>query len=304
MFQYSKAEAIGTVILRAGSIVADRFDMNIYSTLRLEGGILVLNGNHVSKIQGHLDAGRIVGVSGLNPKLVYDEDSGRTYLYTKTDTVYTNYYGLGGTRMLRNSASRSLVFASASEISSWFEPSSWQPSGIPGQGSECWMNSADTSALIGLDQVATASKLIVGRKVGLVSLIVDGGELLVGDDDSTSAILFVGQYSGANGKIVLKSGRIKVHGELAIGVSGPGSLDVTGGRINVHGRLVVGRYDQGHGNVILNGGDIYVERLDINSISTVDLQEGRIYIKGDSTSKLYKCRETQIIWHKCSRCSL
>ncbi len=160
--RYSKVEAVGTVLLRGGSIVADRFDMNEYSQLTLEGGILVLYGNHISKVQGHIDSGRITGGTGPAPTLFYDEVSARTYLYSNTNVQFTNYYGQAATtspfarRMLRVSShheeakKRSLaVTASTTDgFPSWFDPLAWQPQGIPGPLSEVWMNSLDTAALI------------------------------------------------------------------------------------------------------------------------------------------------------------
>lgn len=62
------------------------------------------------------------------------------------------------------------------------------------------MNSPDTSVVIGPRDYAVAEKLVVGRHTHNVELHVNGGELYVGDNDSTSSILFVGQYSDATGK--------------------------------------------------------------------------------------------------------
>ena len=283
---FGKSEAVGMVVLRGGSIVADRFDMNP-SVFHFEGGILALNADHVGKLQGHIDGGRIVGTGDL--KLVYDQEAQRTYLYAQTGTTYTNYFGQDASSTTRRSMLRkkSRSLSTATSPPSWFEPSLWQPNGVPGPASEVWMNSPNTVAVIGENEVATANKLIVGRHVGLVTLMVnEGAELLVGDKDSTSSILFLGQYSNSHGTLIQKGGSIRIHGEFAVGVSGPGSLEALGGRLDVFGRLILGRYDSGTGSILLNGGEIHAERLDINGNNVVDLQVGRIFIDGDNTSKM------------------
>lgn len=280
---YDRPEAVGTVRLRAGSVVAGRFDMNQHSILRLEGGVLALDGDRLSTVRGHADAGRIAGANGAAPALFYDDVSSRTYAYSKVGGLFPTYYGRPGDG---NPEAASDV----GEFPSWFDPSLWPPhyasTPLPGPGSEVWMNSPDTAARVGPGEVAAVEKLVVGRKVGPVSLAVDGGELLVGDDDSAGAILFLGQYSGSDARLVLASGRVRVAGELAVGVFGRGALDCRGGRIDVLGRLVLGRYSQGRGDVFLDGGEVHVERLDINGPNSMDLRGGILHASGDQRSKM------------------
>lgn len=79
--RYQTSSAVGNVVLKSGAkLTADNFDMNAHSTLRLEGGLLELTGDHVSKVQGHLDGGRISGSCGV-PKLEYNEDMDMTLVW-------------------------------------------------------------------------------------------------------------------------------------------------------------------------------------------------------------------------------
>ena len=88
--RYGNSEAVGDVKLYGGTITASSFDMNVHSTFSLQGGMLQLNGNHLSKVQGHIDGGRITG-SGT-PKLAYDEGENLTRPWVSN--VF-NYYGAG-----------------------------------------------------------------------------------------------------------------------------------------------------------------------------------------------------------------
>ena len=86
----TKPEAIGRVELHGGTVTAGSFDMNEFSSLSLQGGVMKLRGDHQAKVQGHIDGGRIVGSGAV--KLDYDGEEDVTSVWS---SKVWNYGGSG-----------------------------------------------------------------------------------------------------------------------------------------------------------------------------------------------------------------
>lgn len=172
--------------------------------------------------------------------------------------------------------------------SNWDNINNWQPNGIPTIVDEVWMNSPDTLAIISPDVTAQAAKLIIGRRVPDVKVIIDGGKLEIGSDTTKENILFLGQYEGSSGELEIHSGELKVTGEFAVAINGTGHYIQQGGVAAVGGRLILGRYNNpsAKGYAVLRGGTLTADQLDINDYSYLEISGGQLYLQGDQTNKL------------------
>lgn len=90
--RYNVAAAIGSTVLSRGTLQADRFDTNYYSTLRLEGCILILDGDDMSKANKLILAGRLTSDESTGTNADYNPKANQTYISGTSKVSVYNYY--------------------------------------------------------------------------------------------------------------------------------------------------------------------------------------------------------------------
>ncbi|WOO40932.1 hypothetical protein [Rubellicoccus peritrichatus] len=158
----------------------------------------------------------------------------------------------------------------------WSTAQNWSGDTIPDLANSAWLNTAGDFAQIDANTTAEAFQLIVARHSGAtgITLEMTGGTLTTGN------VLFVGQYAGSNGTLLMSGGTINAGTELAIAVTGAGSLVMTGGTINVATSFKIGRYSNATavGQVTLHGGSINCLSFGMNTYSSLDFANGGVLI--------------------------
>ncbi len=278
--RYNNADATGHVDLQGGTLTAGSLTINEYSTLALNGGTLLVQGDQRPALEALVNQERITSSDTIN--VTYEPSTDLTSMtaeVTVTPTapiIYPNYLG-------------------TADDPAWDTQTNWQPNGIPAAGDEAWMNTADTQAFIGSGEQFTLNKLIVGRHALNVRLDIRGGELRLEGDNS---LLFIGQYDDASGLVTLDGGAIHADDKFTVGLGGRGEFRQFGGDVTVDGQLTIGHYDNKDavGYVALQGGTITAGSLVINKYSKLELRGGTVYLSGNQRKAAKKLvRQGRII---------
>jgi hypothetical protein len=166
----------------------------------------------------------------------------------------------------------------------WVSSTNWNPDYAPRVIDDIWMNRANDYALIALGDVVLGKDIIIARHASATGVITEmnGGSL------TASGVVFIGQYGGSDGTMILSGGTLSTGSEMAVSVSGAGQLEMTGGAIHVSTAFKIGRYEkiEAVGHVDLHGGTITCTSFGINSYSDMDIEAGTLVIDGNQLSAI------------------
>jgi len=165
----------------------------------------------------------------------------------------------------------------------WSTPANWSTGTVP--------TSADRFRIITLpggptiaNEGAVANDGWIGAPLEndqTGDLTVDGGTL------TTNAFIVVGRRSGDNGSLNMISGAITTGGNLYVGHTGSGTLNMNGGTITAPA-VVIGFNSTGVGHLNLDGGIISINSLSMRqnagAVGTMDVGAGTLIMDGNDLS--------------------
>ncbi len=167
---------------------------------------------------------------------------------------------------------------------SWSEAGNWD-SGVPTSSSQAAVDdSGGYSVVISSGVNAVASAIQTGWGGGAVShmTIEAGGTLALGN------FLTIAQEAGTNATVTMSGGVIDAEGNISVGYSGTGVLNMTGGNVYIGppagGKsLRIGVNSGSNGHVNLHGGSITTTGLTMREnggVGTMDITAGTLIVNG------------------------
>jgi len=166
----------------------------------------------------------------------------------------------------------------------WRTTANWNGGAVPTSADKAAIrNAAILGPIIDSSTTATADVVVLGDWASSHdTLDMTGGSL-------TTTNWFILGYGATNsGVFTMSAGSVSVGGNLYVGFSGTGTLDMNGGTITVAGAgtLGIAQLTGGTGRVYLDGGTITAGALNITSGGRLNITNGTLIIDGNQIATI------------------
>ena len=157
----------------------------------------------------------------------------------------------------------------------WSTPENWSTGAVPTAGDKARIQAVPGAIIVSEGAVALDSWIGAGQSGDLT---VAGGTL------TTSSFIVVGRNTGGEGTLNMVSGTITVGGNLYVGHTGVGTVNLTGGTITTP-TIVLPHNGTGHLNLhggILGAGALNMKQVaGTDNIGTMDVGAGTLILNGN-----------------------